>query len=163
MADETECYENAENELFNGDMSIEGTTNNKLKYKELNKCQCLPQCESLKYEIELVKTNYKTHLTDYMTIASLKVFFKDNEFVPLKRFQLYGTVDFLANCGSFQFFVVHLSGNFLNNAIFRSRWLAWTVCGRLGAINRRDILLLRPEVKDSRHDIAGRCRTNFST
>jgi hypothetical protein len=54
----------------------------------------------LKYEIELVKTNYKAHLTDYMTIASLKVFFKDNEFVPLKRFQLYGTVDFLANCGS---------------------------------------------------------------
>jgi hypothetical protein len=42
---------------------------------------------------------FSVHLTDYMTIASLKVFFKDNEFVPLKRFQLYGTVDFLANCG----------------------------------------------------------------
>lgn len=34
-----------------------------------------------------------------MKIASLKVFFKNNEFVPLKRFQLYGTVDFLANVG----------------------------------------------------------------
>lgn len=93
---EIDCYENAENELFNGDVD---DNNEKNKYQALSACQCLPQCESLKYEIELVKTNYKTHLTDYMTIASLKVFFKDNEFVPLKRFQLYGTVDFLANCG----------------------------------------------------------------
>ena len=97
-ANEVECYENAENELFNGDMSLDGIEG-KNKYYALSTCQCLPQCESLKYEIELVKTNYKPHLTDYMTVASLKVFFKDNEFVPLKRFQLYGTVDFLANCG----------------------------------------------------------------
>ena len=75
-------------------MSLDGD-----KKHALARCQCLPQCKSLKYEIELVKTNYKVHLTDYMTIASLKVFFKDSEFVPLKRFQLYGTVDFLANCG----------------------------------------------------------------
>lgn len=93
---EIDCYENAENRLFNGDVDGADDRN---KYRALSACQCLPQCESLKYEIELVKTNYKTHLTDYMTIASLKVFFKDNEFVPLKRFQLYGTVDFLANCG----------------------------------------------------------------
>lgn len=78
---------------------MEDGGNDPNKYRALTFCQCLPQCESLKYEIELVKTNYKTHLTDYMTIASLKVFFKDSEFVPLKRFQLYGTVDFLANCG----------------------------------------------------------------
>lgn len=97
-ASEVDCYENAENELFNGDMSLDGKEV-RHKYHALSYCQCLPQCESLKYEIELVKTNYKTHLTDYLTIASLKVFFKDNEFVPLKRFQLYGTVDFLANCG----------------------------------------------------------------
>jgi hypothetical protein len=94
-----ECYENAENELFNGDMNYEGAEDKEKQYKALTACQCLPQCESLKYEIELVKTNYKTHLVHYMTIASLKVFFKDSEFVPLKRFQLYGTVDFLANCG----------------------------------------------------------------
>lgn len=92
-ADDMECYDNAENELFNGDASLEGV-DDKNKYRELSRCQCLPQCESLKYEIELVKTNYKTHLTDYMTIASLKVFFKDNEFVPLKRFQLYGWLKF---------------------------------------------------------------------
>lgn len=97
-ASEIDCYENTENELFNGDVTYEGTDDNR-KYKELTACQCLPQCESLKYEIELVKTNYKSYLRDYMSIASLKVFFKDNEFVPLKRFQLYGTVDFLANCG----------------------------------------------------------------
>lgn len=46
-----------------------------------------------------MKTNYKYHLDDYMTVAALNVFFKDNEFVALKRFQLYGSVDFLANCG----------------------------------------------------------------
>ncbi|CAO1411437.1 unnamed protein product [Diamesa serratosioi] len=93
-----DCYENAENELFNGDMNAE-SRDDKKKYKMLTACQCLPKCDSLKYEIELVKTNYKYHLLDYTSVASLKVFFKDNEFVPLKRFQLYGSVDFLANCG----------------------------------------------------------------
>ncbi|CAO1407576.1 unnamed protein product [Diamesa tonsa] len=97
-ANDIDCYESAENELFNGDMTVDAGDEKK-KYKILNACQCLPKCESLKYEIELVKTNYKAHLVDYASIASLKVFFKDNEFVPLKRFQLYGTVDFLANCG----------------------------------------------------------------
>lgn len=93
-----ECYDNAENELFNGDSAFDGQSD-KIKYKALTSCHCLPQCESLKYEIELVKTDYKSDLADYMTIASLKVFFKGNDFVSLKRFQLYGTVDFLANCG----------------------------------------------------------------
>lgn len=54
--------------------------------------------ETVKY---YAMSSLETHLVNYMTIASLKVFFKDNEFVPLKRFQLYGTVDFLANCGEF--------------------------------------------------------------
>jgi acid-sensing ion channel, other len=98
-----QCFENAEDELFNGDMKYDGI-DEVMKYKSLMDCNCLPQCSSLKYEIELVKTNYKTHLTQYKSIASLKVFFKDNEFVPLKRFQLYGTVDFLANCGIFKKF-----------------------------------------------------------
>ncbi|KAL7010701.1 hypothetical protein ACKWTF_016843 [Chironomus riparius] len=97
-AEQNECFENAENELFNGEITLDGKSNQN-RYQALMKCQCLSQCESLKYELELVKTNYKIHLVDYMTIASLKVFFKDSEFVPLKRFQLYGTVDFLANCG----------------------------------------------------------------
>ncbi|KAG5682311.1 hypothetical protein PVAND_011670 [Polypedilum vanderplanki] len=93
-----ECFENAENELFNDEISFDSKSE-KSKYRDLIKCACLPQCESIKYELELVKTNYKIHLTEYQTLATLKVFFKDNEFVPLKRFQLYGTVDFLANCG----------------------------------------------------------------
>jgi hypothetical protein len=53
-AAEIDCYENAENELFNGDMTLE---DDRKKYRALSACQCLPQCESLKYEIELVKTN----------------------------------------------------------------------------------------------------------
>lgn len=90
----------AEKELFNGDLSLDDDGEN-LKSKVLYGCNCLPQCESLKYEFELVKTNFKSHLSENKRVASLKVFFKDNEFVPLKRFQLYGTVDFLANCGGY--------------------------------------------------------------
>jgi hypothetical protein len=53
-----ECFENAENELFNS-LSLDGK-NDETKYQALMKCQCLPQCQSLKYELELVKTNYKS-------------------------------------------------------------------------------------------------------
>jgi hypothetical protein len=54
-----ECFENAENELFNGEISFDSKSE-KGKYRDLLQCQCLPQCESLKYELELVKTNYKS-------------------------------------------------------------------------------------------------------
>lgn len=141
-ADEIECFENAEDELFNGDMRYDGIDDTK-KYKALSDCQCLPQCSSLKYEIELVKTNYKTHLIQYKTIASLKVFFKDNEFVPLKRFQLYGTVDFLANCGRRENFSIFTIYN-----PFSIRWVAWIICWRLGLIDCGNFLLLHTKVSE---------------
>lgn len=136
------CFERAENDLFNGEPVLDGS--NVHTYEALSFCQCLPQCESLKYEIELVKTNYKTHLVDYMTIASLKVFFKDNEFVPLKRFQLYGTVDFLANCGITDCAI----NNSANDLDFEStrRWLTRSVRRRFCLVDRRDFLLFHPEV-----------------
>lgn len=58
-AEENECFENAENELFNGEIMLDGKSNQN-RYQALIKCQCLSQCESLKYELELVKTNYKS-------------------------------------------------------------------------------------------------------
>lgn len=127
---EVDCLESVENKPFNGDMSLDGT-NDKNRYPALSFCQCLPQCESLTYEIELVKAN----LTDYMTIASLKVFFKDNEFVPLKRFQLYGTVDFLTNFGVIE------SLESLNKYWERyslRRWFTRTVRWRVCLVDRRD-------------------------
>jgi len=60
-AEENECFENAENELFNGEITLDGKSNQN-RNQALMKCQCLSQCESLKYELELVKTNYKSEL-----------------------------------------------------------------------------------------------------
>ncbi|CRL02058.1 CLUMA_CG015123, isoform A, partial [Clunio marinus] len=70
----------------------------KEKYAALSSCQCLSECNALEYDVELVKTR-KISLGKTNSTAIMKVFFKENQFVPLKRFQLYGTIDFLANCG----------------------------------------------------------------
>lgn len=93
---EVECIEKVEDELY--------STSDTAKSKLLSYCQCLPACTILKYEIEIAKTRFKSHDLLATAASSLKVFFKANDFVPLRRFQLYGIVDFLANCGLYSIF-----------------------------------------------------------
>ncbi|XP_068083951.1 pickpocket protein 28-like [Anabrus simplex] len=68
-----------------------------------DRCQCLPSCMEVKYDVETsqveyhwtkVKGRFKNKLW-----GSIFVFFKDMQIMTNKRSELYGPADFLANCG----------------------------------------------------------------
>lgn len=75
-SEQMDCFENAENELFNGE-NMQSGKDDENKYRDLMKCQCLPQCSSLKYELELVKTNYKSWYTLIHIYINMKL--KDSD------------------------------------------------------------------------------------
>ncbi|GBP43268.1 Pickpocket protein 28 [Eumeta japonica] len=80
-------------------------------------CDCLPACDSVKYEAELLKSPYSktiirqfnrslsefsedfTQIQLQYEIAKLEVNFKDSQFSSLSRSELFGLTDFMANCG----------------------------------------------------------------
>ena len=82
------------------------------------KCNCLPSCTSIEYSADVSQgdlyfsefqeylKNRTSHFDqsnnaygvgDYKT--SVQIYFKDNNFIALKRSELYGLTDFLSNCG----------------------------------------------------------------
>ncbi|XP_073819614.1 pickpocket protein 28-like [Musca autumnalis] len=93
-----ECYGEAASKLsaiyFSGDSQI-----------STNKCNCLPACTSLDYEIEISESNFKAEALENETMvelfefAHLHVYYKDNKFFTSHRSELYGYYDFIANCG----------------------------------------------------------------
>lgn len=71
-------------------------------------CDCLPLCTSLSYDFDLSFSDLKAN--KYFQIfenphigeaqfSRLIIFFKEMQFITLKRYELYGPIDFLANCG----------------------------------------------------------------
>lgn len=73
-------------------------------------CDCLPLCKSLSYDAELSITDskYSEYLGAFSGLqfnhtenrfSRLVIFFKETQFITYKRYELYGPVDFLANCG----------------------------------------------------------------
>ncbi|XP_064539836.1 pickpocket protein 28 [Drosophila montana] len=105
------CYNDAEDELllkeFEQGMATEGEN-----YRGQTDCNCLPSCTSIAYEAEISQADF-----DYKTVASkdkaegeetkregmkmsrVSIFFKEAQFLTSRRSELYGTTDFLANCG----------------------------------------------------------------
>lgn len=107
-----ECYEEAEDELLfeNYDNSLR-TNPETVESSEVPFCNCLPSCTSINYEAETsqadfefqkvldAKTiNYIESLKN-MSLARMKIFFKDAQFRTSKRSELYGLTDFISNCG----------------------------------------------------------------
>ncbi|TMW52550.1 hypothetical protein DOY81_002375 [Sarcophaga bullata] len=106
------CMNIAEDELsireFN--QSIETSKEN---YRGPTSCNCLPACTSIAYEAEISQADYDHQLTMKMKQdaestdndlveskkSRLSIFFKEAQFLTSKRSELYGTTDFLANCG----------------------------------------------------------------
>ncbi|XP_017770397.1 PREDICTED: pickpocket protein 28-like [Nicrophorus vespilloides] len=76
-----------------------------------SKCDCLPSCTSLSYSIETSQADWnwaeyfrglnETILADKdkVYLSKLVIFFKDMQFISSERDELYGPIDFLANCG----------------------------------------------------------------
>ncbi|XP_063532877.1 pickpocket protein 28-like [Cydia strobilella] len=98
------CVESAQDEL----------ASNNQKY---GKCNCLPSCDSVHYDAEILKTEFDLQkynnslkmifnrtLQDnrrisYYRYSRLEIYFKEPRFVSMRRSELFGLTDFLANCG----------------------------------------------------------------
>ncbi|XP_019890550.2 pickpocket protein 28 [Musca domestica] len=95
--DQMECYASAEGNLsamfFSSDFK-----------ESTNKCNCLPACTSLDYDVEISEGNFKAEAIgeqyiDDLEYAAFHIYFKDNKFFTSHRSELYGYYDFIASCG----------------------------------------------------------------
>lgn len=85
--------------------------------EDLIKCECFPMCKTIEYEadtqyflydLKTMNENYDAIDTytgdkknDHLNfhINTIQIFFKNSNYMPLKRIELTGWSDFLANCG----------------------------------------------------------------
>ncbi|XP_060654838.1 pickpocket protein 28 [Drosophila nasuta] len=107
-----QCYNDAEDELllkeFQQGMSQDGENT-----RAETDCNCLPSCTSIAYEAEISQADfdYKTvarqnpngqqqqQKQEGMKMSRVSISFKEAQFLTSRRSELYGTTDFLANCG----------------------------------------------------------------
>ncbi|XP_045451667.1 pickpocket protein 28-like [Melitaea cinxia] len=72
-------------------------------------CKCLPACTSIEYEAETSQADFNVYAllkamnsriteTGFL-YTQIKIFFKEAQFIKVRRSELYGHTDFLANCG----------------------------------------------------------------
>jgi Amiloride-sensitive sodium channel len=77
---------------------------NYLVEREYAICGCLPACSSISFESEVVLTELnmssisEDHQKGYQ-YSRFTFYFKEKQFMASERTELYGTTDFLANCG----------------------------------------------------------------
>ncbi|XP_053679170.1 pickpocket protein 28-like [Anopheles nili] len=76
----------------------------------LEQCNCLPACNAIFYNTEISQARFDWRklaeninlLSDEMDVTELSyltIHFKVSRFIPIKRSELFGVTDFLANCG----------------------------------------------------------------
>uniref|UniRef100_A0A2A4JK97 Pickpocket n=1 Tax=Heliothis virescens TaxID=7102 RepID=A0A2A4JK97_HELVI len=95
----------------------------KLSHREVNenaadRCRCLEACNSITYDAQLMKTGYYQDSIEMSPLlkssafhlalprnlsgvlhSELKIFYKSPQFISMRRSELFGVTDFLANCG----------------------------------------------------------------
>lgn len=80
------------------------------KNDEITSCDCLQDCNSIEYEIQVIKTKlkYEHHYIEVNNASywynstyngALVVSFGDDEYTALKRYASYETISFLSNVG----------------------------------------------------------------
>lgn len=67
----------------------------------LDKSSCLPECNSIDYNFEVMVERMKPKVNDSLLNIrySASIYFGSDEFVAYKRFESYGTVGLLSNIG----------------------------------------------------------------
>ncbi|KFB49820.1 hypothetical protein ZHAS_00017840 [Anopheles sinensis] len=105
-ASQIQCYNAAEDDMLLEDVKY--LVDKSFDFRA--KCNCLPGCNSLKYDAEISQTafDWKSLINAYgvtldededVQFSRLSIYFKEAQFITLKRSELYGLTDFLANCG----------------------------------------------------------------
>ncbi|XP_063533447.1 pickpocket protein 28-like [Cydia strobilella] len=141
-AQQRRCVEKAQDDL----------ASNKLKQ---SKCNCLPSCDSIHYDAEILKTNFdiKKHIkamnkkydytiSDNYNYSRLEIYFKEPRFVSMRRSELFGLTDFLANCGG-------LLGLFLGFSFLSLAEIFYFCTFRLWCTLKKDIKIEKKKLKES--------------
>ncbi|XP_037814491.1 pickpocket protein 28 [Lucilia sericata] len=107
------CMNEAEDQLSMREFE-QGIATSGENYRGPTSCNCLPSCTSIAYEAEISQADYDHQLSmknredeansneadvGEPKRSRLSIFFKEAQFLTSKRSELYGTTDFLANCG----------------------------------------------------------------
>ncbi|KAF2903795.1 hypothetical protein ILUMI_02372 [Ignelater luminosus] len=104
------------NEVKKKVRKVNAESKDKIKDDSGEKCDCLPACNSLDFEMERSQAiwewkeflkieqevgewNSENVSLDELHFARVVIFFKEMQFITSERNELYGQTDFLANCG----------------------------------------------------------------
>ncbi|KAF5291550.1 hypothetical protein FQR65_LT01863 [Abscondita terminalis] len=103
------CLENVKVNFLEKDLS---SSQNAKGGENVDLCRCLPSCTSINFDSEVSQTEWDWRKTfalkhsDQVNInnqefhlSRLLVYYKNLQFMTSERHELYGVVDFLANCG----------------------------------------------------------------
>ncbi|XP_039448581.1 pickpocket protein 28-like [Culex pipiens pallens] len=74
---------------------------------QMDGCHCMPACSTLQYDAEISQADFDWHHMkqfkldhkERIHLSYLIVYFKEPKFIAIKRSELYGDTEFLANCG----------------------------------------------------------------
>ncbi|XP_055590909.1 pickpocket protein 28-like [Uranotaenia lowii] len=101
-----QCYEQAYIDFL--EMELKMLRKNDTNFRKA--CQCLPACSSIRYTAEISQADFEwwrmtrmckttVEARENIQMSYLVVFFRNAHFMAVKRAELYGITDFLANCG----------------------------------------------------------------
>ncbi|KAJ0178602.1 hypothetical protein K1T71_005377 [Dendrolimus kikuchii] len=140
-----DCMSEAEDELAD----IEASSSNS-QGENVQRCDCLPSCYTVDYDAEVLKTGFDittviktanngTYEND-IKYSRIVVFFQQPEFVSMRRSELFGKIDFVANCGG-------LLGLFLGFSVLSIVEVIYFVTLRLWCSLRRDLKQEKKKIK----------------
>ncbi|XP_059047782.1 pickpocket protein 28-like [Achroia grisella] len=115
---------------------------------EPDPCSCLPTCNAISYDAEILKTDFNfnsvikqvekkydlnlSELIDKYDYSQIDIHFKEPRFASMRRSELFGLTDFLANCGG-------LLGLFLGFSALSLIEIIYFFTIRLGFILKKDL------------------------
>ncbi|XP_052753508.1 pickpocket protein 28-like [Galleria mellonella] len=135
---------------------------------EPDPCLCLPPCDQISYDAEILKTdfNFSSIINQFQKLAEIDlsnliesydysridIYFKEPRFASMRRSELFGLTDFLANCGG-------LLGLFLGFSVLSLIEIIYFCTLRLGFTLKKD---LDQEKSTLRKDKVNDAETNAS-
>ncbi|XP_041782297.1 pickpocket protein 28-like [Anopheles merus] len=114
----------------------------------VDRCNCLPACSSISYDVETTQTtldlekflrvNHEYDRSDKFYITTIAIYFKESYFITSKRSELYGWVDFLANCGGLLGLFMGVSILSLLELCYYITIRPFSVRSKIASIEKRD-------------------------
>ncbi|XP_073943360.1 pickpocket protein 28-like [Choristoneura fumiferana] len=125
-------------------------------------CNCLPSCTSVQYDAEILKTTFDFkkdfiankrsynkskgtqdfRFLDKYNFSKVEMYFKEPRFVSMRRSELFGLTDFLANCGG-------LLGLFLGFSFLSLIEIFYFCTLRLWCTLKKDIKIEKKKYRES--------------